>query len=65
MIRRCVLCTQVEVVHPEVGNGYVPHRFQPADEIRTAAYTGPERRRLVRRMGDRVEKIERAVERMR
>lgn len=60
---RCLICTFSEAAHPEVGNGYVPHPFQPADLVVTPAYTGPERRRLVRRMSDRIVAVERAVAR--
>jgi hypothetical protein len=41
MTRLCVLCSQIQAEHPEVGGGYLPHPFEPA-----------ERRKLVRRMDD-------------
>lgn len=61
--RRCVLCTQVAEVHPEVGDGYIPHPFQPAAIVHSPTYDGPERRHLIRRMDDRIAAIERVMQR--
>lgn len=61
MSDRCIICTFVEAAHPEVGNGYVPHPFEEAAIVHAEAYDGPERRVGIRRMGDRVEAIERAM----
>lgn len=59
MSDRCIVCTFRAAAHPEVGNGYVPHEFKPADWITVPGYSGPERRQLVRRMDDRVALVER------
>jgi hypothetical protein len=60
---RCIVCTLTEAAHPEVGGGYVPHPFMPADWISVPGYEGPDRRKLVRRMHDRVEAVERMYDR--
>ena len=59
--RRCIVCTFVEAAHPEVGGGYQPHPFEPADHITVPGYDGPERRHGIRRMNDRVRTVEQAV----
>lgn len=59
MSDHCLICTRVEAAHPEVGGGYIPHEFKPADWITVPGYSGPERRKLVRRMDDRVAAVER------
>ena len=59
MSGRCVICTFSEPAHPTVGGGYLPHPFEPADRITVPGYTGPDRRKLVRRMEDRVALVER------
>lgn len=64
MSDRCIVCTSVEAVHPEVGGGYVPHAFEPADRISVPGYSGPERRKLVRRMNDRVALVEHSLQRV-
>ena len=65
MSDRCLICTFREAAHPEVGNGYTPHSFAPADLVQTETYAGPDRRKLVRRMNDRVALVEAALERAR
>lgn len=61
MTRLCLICSREAQYHPEVGFGYLPHPFEPADVIHTEGYVGPERRKGVRRMDDRVAAIEHAV----
>jgi hypothetical protein len=63
MSKRCVICTQVRAVHPEVGGGYEPHPFADPEEIDVPGYSGPERRHGVRRMDDRVAVVEAALRR--
>lgn len=60
---RCIICTQVEAVHPEVGDGYTPHTFEGADHVRVPGYEGPDRRKGTRRMDDRIAAVEAAVDR--
>lgn len=63
MSDRCVICTRVKAVHPEVGGGYVPHPFEPANMLHLPGYVGPERRKLVRRMEDREHVLDEIVRR--
>lgn len=59
MSTSCIICNRPEPAHPTVGGGYVPHAFEPADRITVPGYTGPDRRKLVRRMDDRIALVER------
>lgn len=54
MSHRCIICTFSAPAHPEVGNGYIPHPFEPADLVQTRTYVGADRRHLIRRMRDRI-----------
>jgi hypothetical protein len=52
MTRLCLTCDKEERFHPEVGMGYRPHDFAPA-----------ERRQAIRRMEDREKLLDEIVKR--